>query len=159
MKKYTFAAIAAGSAAMITAGFALAEPPHGDGGWLIEKLDTNGDGSITKAEVEAAKAAKFAAADANGDGGLTMAEMEAFREAERARMMEAMKTRMFNENDANGDGVISIDEFDSRGMPLFDHVDANDDGILTAEEMTAMREKGDWHHRRGGPGGSHGPDR
>lgn len=53
-------------------------------GMMFEKLDANGDGGVTKAEVEAATAARFADIDVNGDGGLTQAEMAAHHEAKRA---------------------------------------------------------------------------
>jgi len=158
MKKLAIIALLAGTATVGAAGLASAKPPHGGMANMMERLDTNGDGQITKDEAEAAKAARFAEADTNGDGGLSMAEMQAFRAAEKARRMEAMRQRMFEKADADGNGVISADEFEARGAPMFDRVDADGDGVITTEEMQAMRDKrGDrgmpgWHHRGGGPG-------
>ncbi|MEQ9314901.1 MAG: EF-hand domain-containing protein [Henriciella sp.] len=158
MKKLALAAIIAGGTTLGVAGLAFADH-HEDGDYksrMIEKLDTNGDGAISKAEADAAKAARFAEADANGDGGLTMAELEAFHEAERERRREEMKQRMFARADANSDGVISIDEFDLRGRggeDMFDRIDADDDGILTAEELEEMKGhhgKRRWGKHRGG---------
>lgn len=154
MKKLTLAALAVSTATLGIAGFAHAGPKWGGHDKMLEKLDTDGDGAITKAEVEAAKAAKFAEADANGDGSLTMAELEAFKEAERTRRMEAMKQRMFEKSDTNGDGAISLDEFESRGAPMFERADADGDGVISADEIEAMKEKRGkrgWH--RGDRGG------
>ncbi|WP_233356126.1 EF-hand domain-containing protein [Henriciella aquimarina] len=153
MRKLTLTAIAAGTAMLGVAGYAYADHHRGFGkGQMIEQLDTDGDGQITKAEVEAMKASKFEEADANGDGGLTMEELDAYHEAQRQKRMEAMKQRMFERGDTNGDGVISLDEFEDRGAPMFERVDADDDGVITAEEIEAMKEKRGkhgWRHHRG----------
>lgn len=155
MKKLALAAILAGTTTLGVAGFAAAERHGGHGkGHMMEKLDTNGDGQISRAEVDALKAERFSRADANSDGSLTMDEMEAFHEAERERRKEERKQRRFERRDANGDGVISADEFDSRGDRMFDRVDANDDDVITKDEMKAMKKKHGkhgGHHRRGGP--------
>lgn len=150
MKKLALAAILAGTTTLGVAGFATADMHRGGHGKMIERFDTDGDGQITEAEVEALKAEKFAEADANGDGGLTMAEIEAYKEAERAKRIEARKQAMFERRDTDGNGVISIDEFETRGTPMFDHVDANDDGVISVEEIEAMKEKRgkrSWHRR------------
>lgn len=155
MKKVTLAAILASTATLGVAGYAAADHHRGHGkGQMIEKLDTDGDGQITKAEVEALKAEKFAEADANGDGGLSLDELEAFHEAERERRMEARRQRHFERADENGDGVISMDEFDNRRGGMFERVDADGDDIITEEEIEAMKEKRGkrgWHRGRGGP--------
>lgn len=163
MKKLAFIAIFAGTSVSV-AGLAFADH-HKEGGdrekhrearaeRMIEALDTDGNGVISAAEIEASKAAKFAEADANGDGGLTLQEIEDWRTAQREARMQARKQRMFEKRDANGDGVISLDEFEDRGMPMFDRADANDDGEVTAEELAAMKghrgkRHGGWKHRRG----------
>lgn len=156
MRKRTLAVLAASTATLGVAGFAFADSHHEGGrkGIMIEKLDANGDGQITKEEINTAKAARFAEADANGDGGLTMAELDAFREAERARRMEMRKQRMFERADANGDGVISVDEFESRDR-MFARVDTDGDGVLSAEELENMKSH---HGKRGGPHRRGGPE-
>ncbi|MEQ8556718.1 MAG: EF-hand domain-containing protein [Henriciella sp.] len=141
MKKLALAALIAGTTTVGVAGYAIAQPYNGGRGQMIEKMDTNGDGQITKAEVEAHKAQRFAEADANGDGSLSMAEMEAFRAVQRARRMEARQQAMFDRRDANGDGVISADEFGGRGAMMFDRLDVDDDDIITADEIGAMKVK------------------
>ncbi|WP_018147568.1 EF-hand domain-containing protein [Henriciella marina] len=164
MKKLALAATLTGLATLGAAGLAFADN-HEEGDRsshrearserMMERFDTNSDGTITTAEIEAMKAERFAAADANGDGGLTMAEIEAHREAERASRMQTRKERMFARQDKNGDGVISVDEFETRGMPMFDRIDADENGEITASELAEMKghrggRRGGWHHR-GGP--------
>lgn len=63
------------------------------------KVDSNGDGIVTKAEADAAAQARFAKMDINGDGVLNKADGDARAKARFAKM------------DANGDGVLSEEEF------------------------------------------------
>jgi Ca2+-binding EF-hand superfamily protein len=46
---------------------------------MLKKIDTDGDGKVSKAEALAAAAARFDKADANKDGFLTVEEMKAAR--------------------------------------------------------------------------------
>lgn len=156
MRKHTLAVLAIGAATLGVAGFAYADHHRQGGGkeMMLQKLDTNGDGEITKAEVDAHKAARFAKADANGDGSLTLAELDAFREAERAERRAARKQRMFARADANSDGVISIEEFESKHR-MFERIDVDGDGVLSVEELENMPER---HGKRGGPHRRGGPE-
>ena len=76
----------------------LAHADHHGGkgkkGMMFEMLDANADGNVTKAEVEAANAARFAEIDANSDGELTKDEMTAHREAKRAEWEAKRAERM-----------------------------------------------------------------
>jgi hypothetical protein len=120
----------------------------------FEALDTNGDGQITMAELDAQKAARFADADTNGDGALSREELLA-RAADHAdtrasRMVERMISRL----DTNEDGILQEDEMSARGEDRiarrFERVDADDDGAISAEEFDAAAED------RGGRGGKKG---
>lgn len=51
----------------------------------MKRMDTDGDGKLSRAEALAAAAARFDAADANKDGFLTPEEMKAARQAHRPR--------------------------------------------------------------------------
>lgn len=55
---------------------------HGDK--MFEKIDTNKDGAISKAESQAFNDAKFTAMDANKDGKVTKEEAKAHFDAKRA---------------------------------------------------------------------------
>lgn len=72
------------------------------------RLDTDNDGVVTLAEIEAAGGRggrMLARSDADGDGRITRAEAR------------AGTADMFRRMDANGDGVISEDERPQRGGP------------------------------------------
>ena len=55
---------------------------HGHGGHF-KRMDTNGDGKVSRAEALAAAEAVFARADANGDGFITQEEVAAARKSHR----------------------------------------------------------------------------
>ncbi|MGD9471303.1 MAG: EF-hand domain-containing protein [Novosphingobium sp.] len=59
---------------------------RGHGGKMMERADANGDGSVSKAEFDAAHMAMFDKADANGDGMVTDKERRAAFKQMRARV-------------------------------------------------------------------------
>jgi hypothetical protein len=168
--KYLLAA----SAAVLVAAVASAAP--GMGGRGFAKLDTNNDGSITRAEIDAQAAERFAKIDADRDGFVTQAEMTAHRDAMRtqwaakmkeradqggeraAKRMERMEKRgerraerggdPFARRDANGDGRISLAEFHAGGGKMIERFDADKNGVVTQEEMAKAREA--WKAKRKG---------
>ncbi|MGJ8536576.1 MAG: EF-hand domain-containing protein [Parasphingopyxis sp.] len=107
----------------------------------MERLDTNGDGIVTRDEAIAPALARFDRADANGDGQIDQAERTAMREQRGARRAERRAQRRANRPnpDANGDGRITRDEFGTRAVERFNSADANGDGIVTREERRAAR--------------------
>lgn len=137
------------AAVLAFTGAALAQPgPHGR---HVMSHDANGDGAVTRAELDAARAAEFARLDADRDGALTREEMRASRHGERGREGRG--------RDANNDGSLTREEFLARPNAMFDSLDTNDDGLLSSAEMAERRgrhERGERghgaHHRHGGPG-------
>jgi len=116
---------------------------HGHGMWMMREFDTDHDGTISKAEVDA----WFNSVDTNHDGKLDKSELEAHRKA----MMEKFRSEMeaafdakFKAADKNGDGALTRDEFKA-GFPRlasrFDQLDANHDGKVTQDEMRAGMQK------------------
>lgn len=102
---------------------------------MLEQFDTNGDGGITQAEIDAVRSARLAEFDADGDGQLTLAEYEAL-------WLDAMRERMvdrFQSHDDDGDAVITIAEFGERSANIVDRRDRNDDGVLNADDMRGDR--------------------
>jgi Ca2+-binding EF-hand superfamily protein len=115
----------------------------------------------TRADVQARAAKMFARLDTNHDGFITQAELDALRAA-RAQKMEARAQRfdpskMFERLDLNHDGQITQAEAESArsqraaakgGEPakahaaafsgLFARADANKDGVITRAEFDAM---------------------
>lgn len=68
-------------------------PDHGKGkkGSFFEKIDTNGDGVISKAEHDAHSAERFKKMDRNGDGQITKDEIEAGKAEWKAKRDERRK--------------------------------------------------------------------
>lgn len=108
--------------------------------------DTNGDGKISKAEIQGAldrRAAKaevnlkqsqqdeFNKLDANKDGKLTLAEYQAGTSI--SVRPEAVDQRL-KQLDTNHDGVVTIAEFRAEMLGEFDRIDTNKDGVLSAAE-------------------------
>ena len=111
----------------------------------LEKMDTDGDGQVTKAEAEAFRAARQAGLDANRDGVVSFEEQRDHRRA----MAEVRARERFARMDTDGDGQVSLAEFNQRSDHWFDRVDSNDDGIISAEEREAAgKHRGKRHQRR-----------
>ena len=123
--------------------------PGGRGeGW--KKLDTDGDGRLSRQEVANAPrlAQNFDAIDSNKDGFLSQEELRAARRAQGPRGQGQGWLRW----DANGDGKLSRDEVANapRLSQAFDQIDTNKDGFLTADELQAAHSN---YAGRGGPRG------
>lgn len=108
--------------------------------------------AMTRAEVTTHVAQLFARFDTNRDGVITQAEVDAARQAmastppaaagEHHRGMHGMGgmgARMFAMADANHDGRLTMAEAQAEALAHFDMMDANHDGIVTADERQAAR--------------------
>jgi Ca2+-binding EF-hand superfamily protein len=121
---------------------------------MIHRADTNGDGRVSQAEMEAALAASFAVLDTNHDGVLSKSEIDGRREAYRAYRVHLKAERQagqhvkgiirlkgfkkhFAQIDANGDGVISRGEIDGAAAHQFKRRDHNGDGYISAADFKA----------------------
>lgn len=132
--------------ASITTLAASADPQHSPRtAAIIERLDRNGDGMVSKDEFEPPKRMKrrdkVQAADANGDGTTSREEWLSAvrREHERA-------SKQFDEMDLNGDNVLNDSEM---RMVMFQRADANSDGLLSADELNQFHGRRHNHeHRR-----------
>jgi Ca2+-binding EF-hand superfamily protein len=115
--------------------------------FIFKQADTDKDGSVTKAELEATKPQGgptggpstdefFAAGDANGDGKLTQAELE-----------DALKKSLSNVSDETQGSLLALQEQDASD-PLQDLVDAllkalddNKDGKIDKSDIEALKKK------------------
>ncbi len=145
MKKLTIAALlTVGVAGFTYAAMADNHRGPGHGGAMLEKVDANQDGNITKDELSAHRAERFLSADTNGDNLVSPEEFEAFSLAERERKQAERQAKRFERLDANGDGLITAEEHDAaaaeRMERMFDRVDADGDGVVTEAEMEAAKE-------------------
>ena len=112
-------------------------------------LDTNGDGKLSKAEVQAAiqkrataiqatlmqqQKQEFDKLDTNKDGRLTLAEYQAGTSIKPRD--DAADVRM-GQMDTNKDGGITPAEFRAVTLSQFDKLDTNKDGVLSPQERPA----------------------
>lgn len=141
------------SAAIVVGGISVADA-KGSGGRAqlpsFETLDADGDGQITKAEMEARGAARFAETDTDGNGELSKEELTARASKNNERRVEKMLDRL----DADNNGSISQAELDAAprrggGDRMFSRVDADNDGAISQEEFeTAMAKRGNRAKKR-----------
>ncbi len=111
---------------------------------LFDKFDTNKDGKISKAEVDAAEADQLKKYDKDGDGTLSLSEYQALFDDQ---MHEPM-VRAFQAFDRDGDGKVTIDELTGRLDRLVQRLDHNNDGVIDQNELAGPHM---------GPGDRHGP--
>jgi Ca2+-binding EF-hand superfamily protein len=122
---------------------------------MLKRVDTNKDGRISTAEMDAALSKSFAVFDTNHDGVLSKAEVEnrratfkAYREDLRAERKAGRPVvgvvglpkavdKHFARIDANRDGVLSKAELASVAQRLFQHRDHNRDGYISTADLKA----------------------
>ena len=120
---------------LVQACATTAEPTAAD----RPQVDANGDGIITReeAQVYPRLATHFEAADTNRDGRLEGAEVEAGRDTAKREARTAIRAR-WNAADKDGDGALSQAEA-NESMPRlakrFGDFDANGDGKISREEV------------------------
>ena len=129
---------------------------------FINAVDQDGDGVLTRAEVEAYAAQRAAALDADGDGRITQEEFEAQRTAWREKhserraerggdrprreisdeRREAMAERHAERRQAwlermgaDADGSIAVEDFQNHMVERIMAADTAGDGQVTAEEL------------------------
>jgi EF-hand domain pair/EF hand len=169
MKRTTLATLIGAAALVIAVPFAAqAERGHGRHGpdsEHMKAIDTNGDGDISKEEIQAHRTTMFNAADANQDGALTLDEMTAHHETMQAQRKAERQARMFEKLDTDGNGTVSASEFASRPMRGMDRFDTDGDGVVSEEERAAAKatmkdHRGKWgrHGDRRAPDSPDAPD-
>ena len=155
----TAIAFALGAAAYAQTGPGTKSPGERFRTQFFERLDTNKDGKITKAEYDASRAAEHKAADKNGDGFISKEEFAAYGDQRRGAFVD----RMFSRLDKNGDGKLTAEELaagrgkdraergrgdraeggerrDRAGGRInFERADAAKKGFLTLEDLTKLR--------------------
>jgi len=125
---------------------------------IFEAIDANSDGVISESELRKAATA-IRKLDADGDGAITLAEVSppGGPGGPGGRFGGDQFVDRVMENDKNGDGTITVDEVDQgdeRTTMMLRNADQDGDGSVTREELVASMER---FRQGGGPGGNFGP--
>lgn len=121
----------------------------------FKAIDTNGDGTLSQAEISAAEMkvlqnrasmarqrleAEFTKLDTNKDGNLSKAEFMAAAPAGPTTAPNGAPA--LAQLDKNKDGKVSLDEYRAPQLAVFDKLDTNKDGTISqAERQAAARKK------------------
>jgi Ca2+-binding EF-hand superfamily protein len=113
-----------------------------------KNVDSNGDGTLDAAEIQAAQAkaaqaasdalskrleTEFVKLDTNNDKQLSLAE---FKAAAAARPSNS-PAEVMEQMDKNKDGKVTVEEYRDRALVAFDRLDTNKDGTVSVEEQRA----------------------
>jgi len=144
-----------------------ARGPGSYGSMSLIQFDTDKDGRITRAEIDAGIQAQFTSADSNGDGKLDAAELQNYNDARRAERKarydawlaknpdKAGDRRRYqgggNRNsfdslkhsDWNRDGFVTPDEFGGRFRSQAMRADRDNDGVVLVEDLRRRGRRGE----------------
>ena len=146
------ALVAAGAAFAGTAPDAGTTPaPNAQPGqWrqqFFDKIDTNHDGIISRAEYQAWVDSRFAKLDSNGDGVVNADEVATSPlAAERAEKRAQGFVRRY---DTTGSGEVSRADFEAKEMQRFDRLSNGADSVTEDQFTTAAMRS--YKHRRPAP--------
>jgi len=111
----------------------------------FEELDANSDGSVTEAEMQAHRTARFTTADTDGDGSLSRAELEAQMKSQKEDRMSRRLDGMMDRLDADDNGSLSQEELAEAGSARkgkgFSRLDEDGDGAVSKAEYEEMGKK------------------
>jgi len=122
---------------------------RGGPGGMLQKLDLDGDGKITRKEALEARAKELEKYDTNGDGKLTVKEYEQLW----LDYTRPMMVRRFQMHDTDADGQVTREEFGAVVERMFWRMDRNGDGVIEPAEMRRMgkgkKERHEYRRYRG----------
>jgi Ca2+-binding EF-hand superfamily protein len=97
------------------------------------------DRPIPRAQIVAAAKAQFQKIDTNHDGIVTRAEFDAYRAKQAAAggdddVFTHVGGHWFDHADPNGTGRVTLEQAEQRPLQMFDMADMNHDGVLSPSE-------------------------
>jgi hypothetical protein len=119
----------------------------GHAGMMLDLLDADGDGRITREELESWRAERLRTYDEAGDGQLSLDEFAGLW----AEITRPMMVRAFQMLDRDGDGQVTEAELARATDRMFSRLDRTGDGVI--EEGDLERRRGPRHEGRGPRGG------
>jgi len=105
---------------------------------MFEKLDTNRDGIVERAEFDVVRVKGFNRFDANKDGRITAEEVEAV--AAKQNWPAARRERMLKRIGVTTPQGVTKDEYLAR-KSVFERIDVNRDGKVTTVEVETFADK------------------
>ena len=105
---------------------------------IFERADTNNDGSVTRDEFVAARAAQFAKLDRNSDGYVDGNDVP--KRLAARRQQNGGGDFLVGQFDADGDGKVTKEEFVNGPTLIFDRADTDKNNVLDAKELAAAKE-------------------
>lgn len=118
------------------AGVALADNDRRGGG--MRAADTNNDGSVSLEEFQTNFVTRIAKFDSDSDGTVSRAELEAIIAASDDRRMERQAARV-RALDADWNGELTTAEIQTAGQSAFERFDTNEDGKLDRSDRRGKR--------------------
>jgi Ca2+-binding EF-hand superfamily protein len=117
---------------------------HGDGFadryWFIDEYDQDGDGQLTRAEFDAARAARLVSMDINKDGRIDETEyvdeyaLRLERKISEERKAQVKQTVIrFASVDSDKDGKMTWAEYEASGPRAFNFLDKSGRGVIDAQ--------------------------
>ena len=103
---------------------------------FFNKLDTNHDGVVSRAEYQAWVDGRFAKLDTNGDGSIDATEIES-SPATAARVQRRAE-HFIKRYDKSGTGNVSESEFETKEMTHFDRLSGGADTMTETQFAAAM---------------------
>jgi len=112
---------------------------------FFDKVDTNHDGTISRAEYQAWVDSRFAKLDSNGDGTVDANEVATSQAA--AERVQKRAEGFVRRYDPSGDGQVSKADFEAKEMQRFDRLSDGTDSITQAQFAAAKSSR----HRHAPP--------
>ncbi len=107
-------------------------------GQMLKDFDTDGDGKISKQEIDAGLAKRYGEANTDGADGVTLQEFEPWFWKQHREMM----VRAFQFLDKDGDGKVTEAELKDLGDRMFERADRNDDGFVSRDDRPRREGRG-----------------